>query len=247
MGRWPPSTIPTREAAGARARFPPTRTPATALRALATVATTAILAACGSTHSATTVLGARPTASRPTTARPSAPSAPVVAGRLPVGPGSLVAYSVQPQPPPGACHYRWSGPYPLPDPSCTPGAIDPRVTPTDLASTICRTGWTASVRPPEQVTAPEKRASAAAYGYTGSFRTGEYDHLVPLELGGDPDDRANLWVEPNDRPGATTTTNSKDALEDRLHALVCSGRVPLAVAQEAIASNWVDALRRYGP
>ncbi len=56
--------------------------------------------------------------------------------------------------------------------------------------------------------------SAAAYGYTGPFSTGEYDHLVPLELGGDPNDPANLWLEPNDRPGATSTANTKDALEN---------------------------------
>jgi hypothetical protein len=96
------------------------------------------------------------------------------------------------------------------------------------------------------VTGPEKAGSAAAYDYTGSFTTGEYDHLVPLELGGDPNAPANLWLEPNDIPSATTTTNTKDALEDRLHDLVCTGQVPLTVAQRAIASDWVTALQRYG-
>ena len=70
---------------------------------------------------------------------------------------------------------------------------------------------------------------------------------MPLELGGDPNDPANLWLEPNDRPGATSTTNAKDGLENHLRQLVCAGRLPLAVAQQAIAADWVAALLRYGP
>jgi hypothetical protein len=119
------------------------------------------------------------------------------------------------------------------------------VTQSTIASTICASGYASSIRPPEDVTEPEKRASAGAYGYTGAFSTGEYDHLVPLELGGDPNDPGNLWVEPNDNPNATTTANSKDVLEDRLNSLVCSGQLALATAQEAIASDWVAAYHEY--
>lgn len=36
----------------------------------------------------------------------------------------------------------------LPDPACTPGAIDPTVTQENLASTICKSGYTATVRAP---------------------------------------------------------------------------------------------------
>ena len=120
------------------------------------------------------------------------------------------------------------------------------MTQADIGTTICSSGWTATVRPPESVTSPEKEASAAAYGYTGPFSTAEYDHLVPLELGGDPNDPANLWVEPNDRPGATSTYNGKDDLEDRLRELVCSGSLDLVTAQQAIAADWVAAAARYG-
>ncbi len=188
------------------------------------------------------------TTTAPTTTTTPTTTAPTTSGpaTLAVGAGAAGASAVQPQPGRGTCHYTYVGPYPLPDPSCTPGAVDPRVTPADLGTTICSRGWTASVRPPETVTGPEKVASAAAYGYTGSFATAEYDHLVPLELGGDPNDPANLWVEPNDRPGATTFANTKDGLEDHLRALVCDGSLPLAVAQHAIAVDWVAALQRYG-
>ncbi len=195
------------------------------------------------------VSGATSSASVPPATMPPATTAtttaPAVAG-LALGPGARARYTVEPQPAPGSCHYSYVGPYPLPDPSCTPGALDPGVTPADLATTICSTGWTATVRPPERVTGPEKEASAAAYGYTGSFATAEYDHLVPLELGGDPNDSANLWIEPNDRPGATDSANTKDLLEDHLRALVCAGSLPLGVAQQAIAADWVAAMRRYG-
>jgi hypothetical protein len=156
-----------------------------------------------------------------------------------------VTYVVEPQPPAGSCHYSNVGADPLPDPHCTPGALNPQVSQGTLTSTICKSGYASSIRPPENITEPEKRASALAYGYAGPFSTGEYDHLVPLELGGDPNDAANLWVEPNDNPSATTTANAKDVLEDRLHSLVCAGQVPLATAQGAIAANWVTAYHQY--
>jgi len=37
----------------------------------------------------------------------------------------------------------------------------------------------------------------------------------------------------------------KDRVENRLHALVCAGRVGLAVAQRAIAVDWWAAYRTY--
>jgi hypothetical protein len=164
---------------------------------------------------------------------------------LPVGPGPQATYTVQPQPAPGSCQYTYVGVDPLPDPNCTPGAISPAVTQANIGSTICESGYTSTIRPPEDITDTEKQASALAYSYTGSFQTAEYDHLVPLELGGDPNDPANLWVEPNDIPGATTTANTKDVLEDQLNSLVCSGQLSLSVAQVAIASNWVAAYQTY--
>jgi hypothetical protein len=120
------------------------------------------------------------------------------------------------------------------------------VTQATIGSTICSPGYTSAIRPPESVTEPEKLASAAAYGYTGSLHVAEYDHLISLELGGDPNDAANLWVEPPDSPTATSVANSKDRLENRLNSLVCSGQMTLAAAQLAIAGDWVAAYQQYG-
>ncbi len=140
---------------------------------------------------------------------------------------------VQAQPPPGSCHARGSGLYSLPDPHCTPGAISPAVTQANIQSTICSYGYTDSVRPPESITEPEKEASLAAYGEPGPLRDYEYDHLVPLELGGAPNDPRNLWPEPGASP------NPKDAIEYELRQEVCDGRMTLAQAQRAIAADWV--------
>ncbi len=185
------------------------------------------------------------TSPAPTVPPPAATTTTAPGPGVETGPGVQSTYTVQPQPAPGSCHYTFIGTDPLPDPRCTPGAVDPGVTQANIASTICSTGYTSSVRPPESVTEPEKEASAAAYGYTGSFHVAEYDHLVPLELGGDPNDPANLWVEPPDNPAATSFNNAKDKLEDRLNSLVCDGRLTLATAQQAIAGNWVWAYQAY--
>ena len=51
----------------------------------------------------------------------------------------------------------------LPNPSLTPGVIDPRVTQANIKSTICKKGYTASVRPPESYTEPLKKKGIAQY------------------------------------------------------------------------------------
>ena len=150
------------------------------------------------------------------------------------------SHVVQAQPPSGACHARGIGRFSLPDAGCTPGAIDPAVTQANLARTICRAGYSASVRPPESITEREKRASMSAYGDRAPMHYYEYDHLVSLELGGARNDPRNLWPEPGASP------NPKDSLENRLHRRVCDHVMTLAAAQLAIARNWVAAANRYG-
>lgn len=160
---------------------------------------------------------------------------------VPVGPGPNADYAVQPQPAPGSCHYRTAADgAPLPDPLCTPGATNPDVTQDTLYSTICKQGYSASIRPAREVTDAEKRANAAAYGYQHSLADAEYDHLIPLALGGDPNDPRNLWVEP------TASPNPKDDIESRLIQLVCRRTVSLADAQNAIATDWTTALAVLG-
>ncbi|MBO0825494.1 MAG: hypothetical protein J2P27_16825 [Actinobacteria bacterium] len=137
----------------------------------------------------------------------------------------------------GPCHAGDSGQ--LPDPHCTPGGIDPAVTQANIHSTICVSGYTSTVRPPESQTEAFKFDHAyPAYGIAAGTKT-ELDHLVSLELGGD-NDAANLW------PEVPPTPNPKDSVENALHRAVCDGRVSLASAQRAIAQDWQTAEARLG-
>ncbi|WP_370146877.1 hypothetical protein [Streptacidiphilus sp. EB129] len=118
-----------------------------------------------------------------------------------------------------------------------------------LATTICRSGgYTGTIRPPVGVTNKEKAANARSYGYSAALHDAEYDHLISLQLGGDPNDPRNLWVEPpspGHTPGAGPN-NPKDAVETRLHTAICSKQVTLAAAQQAIDTDWSTAEQRLG-
>lgn len=132
---------------------------------------------------------------------------------------------------PSQCHIRETAAGPLPDPVCTPGAIDPAVNQSNIRTTICTPGYTATVRPSSSATDKWERVADTAYGVSGA---GEYDHLISLELGG-ANATSNLWPEPGSIP------NPKDAVENRLHKEVCSGQITLAAAQRAIAADWTTA------
>ncbi|HZE14373.1 MAG TPA: DUF3761 domain-containing protein [Mycobacterium sp.] len=144
---------------------------------------------------------------------------------------------VQPQPPPGSCHVRGHYPFNMPDLHCTPGALNPAVTQATIKYTICRSGYTSRIRPSTSVTGPEKLASIRAYGFHQGPGAYEYDHLIPLELGGAANDSRNLWPENGGAP------NKKDKVETFLHARVCHGRIALARAQRIIALDWVSYYR----
>ncbi len=127
----------------------------------------------------------------------------------------------------------------LPDPACTPGAVDPGVTQSNLPQTICRSGYAASVRAPAAETDKAKQGSLRQYGETPT-KTTEYDHLISLELGG-TNATSNLWPEPN-AGTATGTTNPKDSVENQLHSALCSGAITLVDAQKAIATDWTTVM-----
>ncbi|MFE9881956.1 hypothetical protein [Streptomyces sp. NPDC005784] len=129
---------------------------------------------------------------------------------------------------------------PLPDASCTPGAYNPDVTQSTIGSTICVSGWTATVRPPTSYTNPLKAQGIIDYGYADTAMSSyEEDHLVPLELGGAPRDPGNLWPEPY---AGTKTATTKDGVETKLKNAVCKGTITLSAARSAIRNNWTTAL-----
>ncbi len=128
----------------------------------------------------------------------------------------------------------------LPDPICTPGVADPRVTPENIQRTICVSGYTTTVRPSSAYTNALKRRQIVEYGYTDTnLADFEEDHLIPLELGGHPTDPRNLWPEPR---SGTEAAVKKDGVENSLHKKVCAGLVTLADAQATISANWESAI-----
>ena len=144
------------------------------------------------------------------------------------------------------CHATGRGLYRLPDRhfNCTPGITYAAVTQANIGRTICRRGWTATIRPPESYTEPIKLRQMAEYGYYGGRNPHNYeeDHLIPLELGGAPRAVRNLWPEYD----AGHIPNPKDAVENALKRAVCAHRVTLRRAQIAIAQNWTTAERVLG-
>jgi hypothetical protein len=129
----------------------------------------------------------------------------------------------------------------LPRHDLTPGAIDPRVTKRNIRNTICRRGYTATVRPPFEYTNAMKHRLMRLYGETGSIHDYELDHLIPLELGGCPTCESNLWPEPRN---VFPSASEKDEVESYLHEQVCSGAIPLADAQREIAADWYAVYRK---
>jgi hypothetical protein len=129
----------------------------------------------------------------------------------------------------------------LPDPQCTPGAISAEVSQATIGTTICISGYTATVRPSSSVTDRIKVQVMAAYGLDGQpAKDYELDHLISLELGGAPRDPANLWPE---RWDGDVNAHMKDSVENLLKREVCNGTLTLAAAQQQIATNWVSVYK----
>ena len=129
-----------------------------------------------------------------------------------------------------------------PDPSLTPGP-NPAVTQATIGSTICVSGWTATIRPSSSFTTALKIKQITQYGYSDT-KTSSYeeDHLIPLELGGAPADARNLWPEPYTvtlADGRSTGARTKDPFETKLKSQVCAGTITLAQAQGEIGIHWV--------
>ena len=81
------------------------------------------------------------------------------------------------------------------------------------------------------------------YGMPGADpKAYEVDYLITPALGGS-DDIANLW--PQSYSATIWNARVKDALEDRLHELVCHGDLDLTMAQREISADWISAYKKY--
>ena len=152
--------------------------------------------------------------------------------------GNASITTSSPRPPssstiPTACHIVNGS---LPDPECTPGAANPSVTQDDIKNTICVPGYTKTIRPPVSYTTPLKIKLMKSYGFTDSRSNYEFDHLVPLAVGGHPTDVKNLFPEPG---YGQYNFHVKDRFENYLHRAVCNGSIRLSDAQKEIATDWI--------
>jgi hypothetical protein len=123
------------------------------------------------------------------------------------------------------CHRSSARPVVRASWALTPGVLNPDVTQTTLSSTVCRHGWTRTIRPPVSYTNALKAKGLRVYRLRGPPSAYQEDHLISLELGGDPVDPRNLWPEPYPRAAAV------DTIENELNRKVCSGDLTLAEAQ----------------
>jgi hypothetical protein len=118
--------------------------------------------------------------------------------------------------------------------------VDPRVTQNNIQTTICRRGWTRTVRPSRDVTDAIKRNLVADMRV--SPRDYELDHIVPLELGGAPLDLRNLMLQPW---AGACNAHMKDDLERQPSIMVCAGDLTLKGAQHEIATDWRAAYKKW--
>jgi len=111
------------------------------------------------------------------------------------------------------------------------GALNPAVIQATIKTTVCRSGWTATIRPPVKYTNTLKLRQLPKGADPKAY---EEDHLIPLSLGGAPKDPANLRPIPLDR------AKKDDVVETRLHKQLCAGTITLAQAQLAISQVKAD-------
>jgi|ERR1043166_9367284 hypothetical protein len=167
----------------------------------------------------------------------------------------------------------WAQPVPeiaTPKHHLFPGATNPNVTQATIKQTICKKGWTDTIRPPTSYTNAAKKSQMqitlhytdkntlplvlSASGKTkrpdirkckehsANMACWEEDHLISLELGGAPRDTKNLWPEPW---FGAWNARQKDVLETKLKNMVCAGDVTLAEAQMAISTDWIAAYKKF--
>jgi hypothetical protein len=143
------------------------------------------------------------------------------------------------------CHTQMKNGYPVPDPTCTPGAINPSLTLSILKHPSFRTECVRD----KATSASAKAATYGAYSIdhpkmnTGDNQTCELDHLVSLELGG-ADTLDNIWPQcgPPDVDLKQRYFKQKDAVENYLADEVKAGHMSMHDTQAGIAADWTQYL-----
>lgn len=126
----------------------------------------------------------------------------------------------------------------LPNPTLTPGAVNPAVT----KAIACNTVWGKDRR---AVTESMKREACREYGVKAcDGKHVEIDHRIPREIGG-ADDIKNLWAQPR---AGTWNAHRKDVLENRIAKAMCASGSTMTIGEaQAVftASDWTVAYRKW--
>ncbi|MEZ5352408.1 MAG: hypothetical protein R2762_07210 [Bryobacteraceae bacterium] len=118
---------------------------------------------------------------------------------------------------------------------------DPGLTPGSIVSTSAQMLCAEPEREPPPIDPAVAKSVFDRYGIAPAPGNYELDYLVTPALGGSAD-ASNLWPQRYD--AGEWNSRVKDALEDRLRSMVCSGEVDLATAQSELAADWIGAYRR---
>lgn len=124
----------------------------------------------------------------------------------------------------------------LPNPTDTPGVV----LTTDTAK-VCKPGYPKTIRPSASYTNRLKHDQLASSS-DKNMKHFEEDHLVSLEIGGDPRDPKNLWPQ---KWSGTWNAHVKDRYENFLHREICAGRMTIEAAQREIAHDWIKGYRSH--
>jgi hypothetical protein len=146
---------------------------------------------------------------------------------------------------PGSCHVRTtiSGLH-LPDPVCTPGAVNPTLTRDVLLSSTFRTGLVRD----KATSADEKKKVYSWYGIkepsnnAGQTQVCELDHLIDLGLGG-ADTLANIWPQCQAAnapvvPVGQREFKTKDRFAEHNAISLLKSGADLSLLQHRIALDW---------
>jgi len=156
-------------------------------------------------------------------------------------------------PPQQICTIHTNNGFPVPDPNCTPGAINPTLTIEVLRdrSFTTRCIRDAATQEVEKATTYEWYNLPHPSNNSGEAQICELDHLISLELGG-ADTLDNIW--PQCGPSGVSLPQrffkEKDTVENFLAMQGEGGRMDLSETQKGIATDWtqfLDQARRACP
>ena len=144
-------------------------------------------------------------------------------------------------PPTGVCKVQTKNGFRFPDPSCTPGAVNPALTLKVLSNKNFKTGCERD----QATSATKKKLTYGWYAITKPANNAEphmvceLDHLISIELGG-ADTLDNIWPQcgPDGATGEDRFFKQKDLVENYLAAQIRAGKMKKSVVQVGIAKDW---------